>query len=148
MHSGWCLAPKFLASIFGNKRETLGLGHSRAFLKVWTIHAKKRQYLQTMSNVPLYRWLKASQSVRLVKRVRHFLILNKKTPKPNPTQKNPSDVLCAPYRLAPRSSCLIHSAWWLRCIMGSNVPSRCAEEQVATCQLRNCMCIWVTYTHM
>jgi len=34
MQLGWCLAPKFLASIFGNKRETLGLGRSRAFLKV------------------------------------------------------------------------------------------------------------------
>lgn len=146
----WCLAPKFLARIFGSKSGTLGLGCSKAFLNVWIIHTKKRHELQNMSNGPLYGWLKASQSVTLVKRVTCFLILNWKRKRYNKQHnpKNPSDIVCALYRLTARGSCQVGSTWWLRCIVASSVPWRLKEEQVAMCQLRNSTCTWVTYMQM
>lgn len=143
----WCLAPKFLASIFGSKRGTLGLGCSEAFLKVWIIHAKKRHKLQSMSNVPLYGWLKSSQSVWLVKRVTCFLIFNWKR-KRNNKKHNPnpsSDIVCALHRPAPRGSCRTGGACWLRCIVASSVPSCHEGEQAAMCQLRNSMFTQVTH---
>lgn len=105
---------------------------SRAFLKVWIIHRQLKKKKKKLKMCPMCLFIDEEKLHKLWDGWKESGSSSfwKKKKKPPLCTHTHSDVLCALYRLAPRSSFSIRSAWWLACIMGSNVPWCCEVEQV------------------